>query len=154
MKLLISCKAALNEFNFVINYFTTNPDEQSVIKNGIITPTDEFLNSFQMIGNIYYKQGDYESAIKYYGKCIELDTNSIAALKNLSIALMYQERFDEAFKYLSKIVRLKEFCPEEFRYIGICYNKLKDDRNAIIFFKKSAELGDKESIKILKDNNL
>lgn len=49
-------------------------------------------------GNNYFKQGDYEKALKCYGKAVELVPEYRDAWNNIYLTLLKQERTDEAAK--------------------------------------------------------
>jgi hypothetical protein len=49
-------------------------------------------------GNQYFKQGDYDKALQYYGKAVELVPDYRDAWNNIYLTLVRQERTDEAAK--------------------------------------------------------
>jgi len=49
-------------------------------------------------GNTYFKQGDYDKALQYYGKAVEIAPDYQDAWNNIYLTLLRQERNDEAAK--------------------------------------------------------
>jgi tetratricopeptide (TPR) repeat protein len=62
-------------------------------------------------GNSYFKGGDYETALQYYGKAIEIDPEYRDAWNNIYVTLLKLDRTDDAKKCKEILDRL-EYKPE------------------------------------------
>lgn len=145
--------AAIEYFNKVITYFENiSADKRFIMKLGRKVPYDEYVNSLLLRGNANYSLQNENLAIKDYSKCIVADNSNIGAYRNRAICYMNTNLIDYAIKDFSVIVKLKEYCPEIHRYLGYCYEKIKDKNNSKLHFSIAADQGDKESIKTLIDD--
>ena len=141
---------AIQYFNTVISLVENN----SLYKGfkfdlGKRIPVDEYINSYLLRGNIFFKLVDTDSAIVDYSKCIELDSSNSSSFRNRAICFLKNNQFIEALEDLMKITKMKEFCPEIYRLIAYCYHFQKQFEKARIHFKISASQKDKESQKII-----
>jgi tetratricopeptide (TPR) repeat protein len=62
-------------------------------------------------GNDYFKEGDHEKALQYYGKAIEIDPEYRDAWNNIYVTLLKMDRTDDARKCKEILDRL-EYKPE------------------------------------------
>jgi len=114
-------------------------------KKGKIEKAKEILNyliekeyqpAFVFLGNIYFKNGNYDISEKFFLKAIELNREDNISLKFLSKIYIMKRDFNKAVYYLEKVSKLE---PENLD----CLNDLAISLN---------EIGKKEkAIKILKD---
>ena len=140
--------ASIEYFNKVINYFENiSTDKRFIMKLGRKVPYDEYVNSLLLRGNANYSLQNDNLAIKDYSKCIAIDNSNIGAYRNRAICYMNTNLIDFAIKDLSVIVRLKEYCPEIHRYLGYCYEIIKDIKNSKLHFSIAENQGDNESVK-------
>lgn len=58
-------------------------------------------------GNNYFKDGDYENALQYYGKAVEIDPDYRDAWNNIYLTLLKLDRIDEANKCREILEKLK-----------------------------------------------
>ena len=75
---------------------------QNIIKKGIADP-----RVFTNLGVIYQKENDYERAIKFFEKSINLFPESYEAYSNLGHIFLEGGQYDLAEKYLIKVISLK-----------------------------------------------
>ena len=90
-------------------------------------------------GNEYYAKGNYEEAIKYLKKAIEIEKDFAEAYYKISLALMDCDKEEEAILYLKKAI---EIDPENgLRYYLMGYANMKDnEENAIQCFNVSIDI--------------
>ena len=62
-------------------------------------------------GNNYFTEGDYENALQYYGKAVEIDPEYRDAWNNIYVTLLKMERTDDA-KKCKEILDGLEYKPE------------------------------------------
>ncbi len=104
------------------------------------------------IGFIYEKQGEYEKALKYYTKSLDIsrelaDTNKIAqGLNNFGLIYKRLGNYDKALEYYQESLLLCEkanikrgtsFC---LNNIGLIHKKQKNLDKALEYFEKSLEI--------------
>jgi tetratricopeptide (TPR) repeat protein len=58
-------------------------------------------------GNTYFKEGDYENALQYYGKAVEIDPDYRDAWNNIYITLVKLDRIDDASKCKEILEKIK-----------------------------------------------
>jgi tetratricopeptide (TPR) repeat protein len=138
-------------FTKVISYFHDRPDQRMSIKNGLLVPADELINSFLCRGISYFAINEYTKSESDFESCLQLDSDFLPALRNVSVSLLSQEKGEKAIGYLAKFLRMKEFCPEETRFMGHCYRQIGELNRAKIYYKMAADLGDRESTQILTE---
>ncbi len=91
---------------------------------------------FYNLAVVFYELGEVEEAINHYYKALEIDSNNLDVLNNLSIVLMQHNRVDEAIKLLEVA------CKNEFLYnnLAVAYREKKEFEKAYINIKKSLEI--------------
>jgi len=104
---------------------------------------DEYPYDFMLwyyLGEIFSKQGAYESALNAYDYCLIIKEDFAPAHLDMAQALSMMERFEDA------ILRYKtafEYCqPDGFTYynIGECYEQLKNFEEARTYYKKAVKI--------------
>lgn len=135
--------------------------------------------NYELIANIYYRQKNYNEAIKYYESAYAGDQNETTLLQLVSILYNYLNKKDEALAYLETYVQTNECNPaicnklmliyqEQGNIDGMLsiltrmYNKYKNEsiqpqamqviENLIVSLLEKKDI--KKAIKFLEDNNL
>ncbi len=93
-----------NKIEALIN--TYEYDSAIDIINYLISKNIITSDLYGQYGNIYSHQGDYNKSIEYYKKAIELDSNDICSLINMSISYTSLYMYDEALDILNKAYSL------------------------------------------------
>jgi len=89
------------------------------------------------IGLSYAKLNQYDKAIEYYRKAIELDKNYATAWYNLGIALAKSEKFDQAEQaYLTALKIKTDYAPTWFS-LGALYGRMNQNDKAIDAYVKA-----------------
>jgi tetratricopeptide (TPR) repeat protein len=91
--------------------------------------------------NKYNTKNEYELAIDYYNKVLELDDKNLKALKELGELYERLNKLTNAINCYEKILAItpKSDIPTtviHLNQIGICYNNLHKYETAIMYFKK------------------
>lgn len=73
---------------------------------------------FKNQGNYYFKDGDYEKALQFYGKAIEIDPDYRDAWNNIYITLIKLDRTDEARKCKEIINRIESKSETSFKKVA------------------------------------
>ena len=91
--------------------------------------------------NKYNTKNEYELAIEYYNKVLDLDDKNLKTLKELGEIYEKLNKLTNAINCYEKILAItpKSDIPTtaiHLNQIGICYNKLHNYETAIMYFKK------------------
>jgi tetratricopeptide (TPR) repeat protein len=92
------------------------------------------------IGNAQRELKQFELAIKYYLKSLELNSAYVAAMQNLGIAYTQSEKYDLAHKYLKKAIQIAPNSSGVLNAIANVYQNQEDFRKAIEFYLKALRL--------------
>mgnify|MGYP005831810627 CR=1 FL=1 len=130
-------------------------DDSYIIKS--INILDEIKDKSQLTNSVYNLMGDYCSYLKESEKAKENYKKSLEYYKFfnepiISLTKIYinENNLIEAEKYIDIILATK-LNPEAYRLKGLIYLKKDNFDLAKKYFQKAIELGDKESIELLKN---
>ena len=93
-----------------------------------------------LLGKYYFNNNDYENAIKYLEKSIELSQDSAKGYYNLGIAYYYNKEYSQAVQNLKKAVGLDPNYAKAHYSLALLYYKNNDLDNAINYLSKTIEL--------------
>ncbi len=108
--------------------------------------------SFMNLGNLYLFKGDFEKALIYYNKGLEIaEKNNLYKQmglinKNIGIVFMSQEKYKEALLYSNKALDIflkinnKKEIAGAYINIGNVYFNQYDADNALLFYKKAEKI--------------
>jgi len=100
--------------------------------------------SYYSIGLVYDVLKDYELAISYYKKSIDLDSNNIRSINNLArIYIDVIKNFDIAKIYLNQAIKVSPQDAEAYNLYGNLWILNNDYDLAIKYLKKSISLDEK-----------
>jgi Tfp pilus assembly protein PilF len=121
----------------------------------MIKDNPEDLNSYLKLGNIYEIRSmapfinEYDQALNYYLKALELEASSSSARNtginvflNIRIGYIYFEKknYSQAIEYLERAVRMSSRNVEATYYLGLSYDKIGEKEKALTYFTKVLEL--------------
>lgn len=121
----------------------------------MIKDNPEDLNSYLKLGNIYEIRSkvpfinEYDQALNYYLKALELEASSssarnaeISVFLNIRIGYIYFEKknYSQAIEYLERAVRMSSRNVEATYYLGLSYDKIGEKEKALTSFTKVLEL--------------
>ncbi|MHB2155064.1 tetratricopeptide repeat protein [Calditrichota bacterium GD2] len=72
----------------------------------VMNYTDTIPDVFNYLGVAYQKLGQFERALEYFKKAVQLDSAYYEAFNNAGYMLLYLNQFDEAKKYFEKALSL------------------------------------------------
>ncbi|MCL2510910.1 MAG: tetratricopeptide repeat protein [Bacteroidales bacterium] len=97
---------------------------------------------------------DYDSAIGYFEKAIELNPDYTDAYFNLGQVYLNQQNYDEAIENYEKAIKLKsDKLIEIYHCMLKVYIETQNEDKAIKCTQALARLGNEEAKQVLKDNN-
>ncbi|OGC08091.1 hypothetical protein A2V82_05095 [candidate division KSB1 bacterium RBG_16_48_16] len=91
-------------------------------------------------GNTAYKKGQYESAISFYQKAIDLNSNNPKAYYGEGLALTKLRRYEEAIGAFEKAVELSPSYDEAYAAMGSTYDDIGKLDEAIASYQKAVEI--------------
>jgi tetratricopeptide (TPR) repeat protein len=100
-------------------------------------------------GIAYLNLEEYESAIDYLTKAVNLDPTNASAFHSRGLANYSQENFKEAVEDFLKSFELNPNNPTVLFNLGMAYYKVNDTENACLYFHKSCQLGNTNSCKMI-----
>ena len=92
------------------------------------------------IGKYYFNNNDFNNAIYYFKKAIELKPDFAEAYYNLGISFYYNGKRDEAISFLKKSIEIKKDYAKAHYNIALLYYGIKDFDNAILHLSKVIQL--------------
>lgn len=81
------------------------------------------------LGSVYYKNGDFETALKYYRVRSSLDTSNYSVMLNIGYAEYQLKRYDSAVTSFSRVAQLKPDLMQAYLWLGRCF-AIKDTLEA------------------------
>jgi tetratricopeptide (TPR) repeat protein len=96
--------------------------------------------SYFNLGYLSVENNNYESAIGYYKKAIEINSEYDKAYNNISVAYGQLQQLDNAIKASKKAIKINPKNDDAYNNMGITYSKLKQFDKAIKCFNKSLEI--------------
>lgn len=96
--------------------------------------------SLHALGVIHLRRKKYEEAVSFLLDSIKLNSNYAPSKYNLAYAYLYLNKRKNALKYAKEAMMEYRVAPlkaEAARMVAVIYKELKDDKNALIYFKKA-----------------
>lgn len=112
----------------------------------VIHPT--YKNAYLLLGNAYLYLNQYENAINYYLKSLEIDPGYKDGIGNLAIAYQnagqhYGEKegnLSKSIEYLKKSLNLDPDNANTHRLLGVANGVAGNNLDAVAYFKRATEL--------------
>ena len=108
------------------------------ITEKILQPEDaEYLLN---LGNDAYNQGNLETAMQQYQKCLELQPDYLVARYNLGVVYLEQEQWEEAIIELKQVIATDPNHAEAYNNLGIISQYKHRLNQAIEYYQKAIEI--------------
>jgi superkiller protein 3 len=94
-------------------------------------------------GNVNFKQGNFEEAIDAYNKAIQIDPSFGWPYSNLALTYFTQGKYTEAILLYQKSIELLNSNKDKalsWNGLGNVYRRVNDYANAVVAYRKAAEL--------------
>ena len=92
---------------------------------------------FSNLGVAWYERGDYDKAIKYYTRAVELDPDFVEAYNNLGVSYAKQGNYGQAIDCYKKAAKKDFDYATPFVNIGVAFYRLGYLEKAIKYFEKA-----------------
>jgi len=104
--------------------------------------------AYLLLGNSHYYLKEYDQAIGMYRQTVKLDDSYQDGRRNLGIALRdggkyVGETLNDPTKALNYLLEAEKYLPtdsETIRLLGVCYGRLGQTQQAIVYFEKEISL--------------
>jgi len=88
----------------------------------------------------YRDRGEYETALAYASRAVELASKNYNAYENLGTIHAYQKKYDEAIKFYNKAIELNPKFYLAHNNLGLVYSYIADFDNSLFYLKKAIEI--------------
>ena len=119
-----------------------NPKETLEILNNVLVKNENNYVLNFTLGNAYQQNGNFEKAISYYNKCLEIEPTEAAADKSISLITKYTNENEHLKKMKLKNETMLSIDNKIFLSfaLGKAYEDLKEYKKSFIFLKKGNDL--------------
>jgi type IV pilus assembly protein PilF len=103
------------------------------------TPSASLYN----LGRAYYEKREYDRALKYYREAAEKEPDNALMTwieKNIGMCLYAKGETEEALRHFQKSLTLAPSLVESHYWIGLCYQRLKRQADAVAAFQNAIRL--------------
>ena len=116
-----------------------NEKQHSILqtKTNYGTNPSKDIDALNQKGLDLYNQGEYQEAIKWYDKALEIDPNYVYALNNKGLALNFLYEYKEAIKYLKRALAIDPNYVRSLNNIGWALAALGKYKEAIKYLDKA-----------------
>ena len=112
----------------------------AVLLTASINLFSQTAEEWKKLGNVELDSANYEKAIEYYRKAIEVDSNYFDAYHNLGLSFDNLNEFDTAIEYYKKAISINDTVSDTYFTLGIVYAKQSNYDAAIEIAKKGVNL--------------
>ncbi len=112
---------------------------------------DRYFNAWQLLGNVYYEEGNYKQALDHYLKALKINPNDTTTWKNAEVII---SRFDNANKKILACERLLQINPGSYSInymLGNLYGKHRNNLPVAIDYLTRAYNINPQSSEVCKD---
>jgi len=92
---------------------------------------------FSNLGVAWYERGDYDKAIKYYKRAVELNPDFVEAYNNLGVSYAKQGNYSQAIECYKKAAKKDLNYATPFSNIGVAFYRLGYLEKAVKYFEKA-----------------
>ncbi|NWF75663.1 MAG: tetratricopeptide repeat protein [Nitrospirae bacterium] len=134
MNVELAAKTALEHYN------SGNFEKSELLCKKILRRQDKNHYILNLLGLIYFKRKDYDSAISYFKKSISINPLYTEGLCNLGLVLMRKKELDEALACFKKASEIKPYMSEAWGNIGSALYQKGLIEDAIEYYKRALKL--------------
>ena len=117
-----------------------NLQQAELIYRNILKKRPNDIDALHLLGVLRHQLGDYDSAIKYIRKAIELDADFAEAYNNLGNAIREKGFIDEAEIYYQKALQIDPTFAIAYNNLGNIYTEKKLCDRAMLLLKKAIQI--------------
>jgi len=125
------------------NFADSNIPEAIHVYELIVSRDPTYGEAMSRLGTLYGMARDWERADKTLQKAVEIHPKDTRALSNWGNTLVLRGKYSEAKKVLERSQKLRE-TSENAVALGIACEGLKENQDAIHFYRRAKDLGDRD----------
>ncbi len=134
MNVQLAAKSAMEYYN------SGNLEKSEHLCRKILKRQDKNHHILNLLGLIYLKRKDYDSAISYFKRSISINPSYTEGLCNLGLALMRKDELDEAMACFKKALEINPLMSEAWGNMGSALYRKGLVEDALEHFKKALRL--------------
>ncbi len=115
-------------------------EEAAAIIKGIIADDPDIIDAYFSLGNVYFKNGEYEEAIRYFREALDRKPDDTFTIINIANALRRMEKFDEAEAFIIENLEKGISDSQLFFILGGMKVIQGKDEEAIGYYKETLAL--------------
>jgi tetratricopeptide (TPR) repeat protein len=120
---------------------TKNPMALTMANELLKVPNGRADKQALFIKGLYYSYtGDNVKAISFFDNCLSLDYMDVMSYREKAICLYNMENYKEAIKSLDRAVALQGGYDEAYYWLGRCYEKLHQPKEAIMNYQTALQI--------------
>ena len=125
-------------------FATASTDERAKINNEVKRNEEQFTAAQWLDkGNFYFDAEDYNKAVEYYNKAVELNPNYGTAWNNIGVAYYNLGNYNKAVEYYNKSLELNPDYDIAWNNLGLAYRRLGNYNKAVECYNKAVRLNPK-----------
>jgi tetratricopeptide (TPR) repeat protein len=113
--------------------FTENRD--------LLSEDPDNLDALTNLGNGFYSKGQYDSAINYYEKVLQIDPSNSSGLYNKGLTLFQKKDYKMSMEFLRKCISLYPDNTDAIMVLGDNYYSQENYNEAIVWYKQAYDKG-------------
>lgn len=125
------------------NEMAPTEDSRAALSNN---PND--LDALTNLGNSFYSISQYDSAMKYYDRVLELDSKNYSGLFNKALVYFQLADYNKSLEYFRRCNSLYPEALDVHNMIGDCYYSQKNYNEAIRWYQQAYEGGTRNSAQL------
>ena len=135
-------------------YFQFEEYEKAIEACNIALSLEIRIEPIHMTGNAYFNLGQYNQAINFYKKAIEIDDTFYQAYYELGTTYNKLENYEEALKFYNITIKLKPGFSDAYNGKANVLAGLKKYNEAIEFYNEAFKLNSSDALPIYGIGNI
>jgi tetratricopeptide (TPR) repeat protein len=122
------------------------PEEITFNENrDVLSKDPENLDALTNLGNSFFSQGQYDSALTYYERVLKIDPNNSSGLYNKGLAHFQKKDYKKSMEFLRKCISLYPDNTDAVMVLGDNYYLQENYNEAIVWYKQAYDKGARKS---------
>lgn len=126
-------------FSLLNSSFESSPTESADWQNLRDNPTD--INALTNIGNQFYANAQYDSALVYYDRVLQIDDQNSSAMFNKALVFYQQKNYSKSMEWGRKCVSMYPENVDAYTLVGDAYYEQQNLSEALGWYQKAYDKG-------------